>query len=64
MADYKEDRMLFSVLIFFYLPFGSDGLKPNFTFWSRKWSCFKVSVTVIVRALFLSSTIDTSTKDA
>ena len=42
-ADYKED---ISVLI--YLPFGSDALQPNMIFWSGKWLCFKVRVTVRV----------------
>ena len=44
-ADYKED---ISVLI--YLPFGSDALQPNMIFWSGKWLCFKVRVTVRVKA--------------
>ena len=43
-------------------PLGSDGLVPRITFWSEKWSCFRVSVTVRFRALFLSSTTGASTK--
>ena len=36
---------------------------PNITFWSTNWSCLKVSATVRVRELFLSSTTYASTKD-
>ena len=57
-ADYKED---ISVLI--YLPFGSDALQPNMIFWSGKWLCFKVRVTVRVRAFFTSSTTYAWRKD-
>ena len=35
-------------------------LLPNITFWSGKWSCFKVRVRV--RAFFMSSTAYASTK--
>ena len=35
-------------------------LMPNITFWSGKWSCFKVRDRV--RALFMSSTAYASTK--
>ena len=37
-------------------------LLPHITFWSGKWSFFKVRVTVMVRAFFMSSTAYASTK--
>ena len=43
-----------------YLSVGSDALQRNITFWSGKWSCFKVRVWV--RALSVSSTIYASTE--
>ena len=47
---------LFSVLILMCAR-GKVGILPNVKFWSEKWSCFRVRVTVVVVALVMASVL-------